>query len=79
MINLKTARALGLTVPLPLLSPRRRGYRMRRRAFIVGLGGRRRGRWWRGGNNPVIPTVGFLSVRSSSEFANDAATPFARA
>ena len=39
VINLKAAKALGLTVPLAMLAPRRRGDRMRRREFIAGLGG----------------------------------------
>ena len=39
IINLKTARALGLTVPLPLIAPRRRGDRVRRREFLTGLSG----------------------------------------
>jgi len=42
LINLKTARALGLTVPLPLLALAERGYRMRfpmrRRDFVSLLG-----------------------------------------
>ena len=40
VVNLKVAKALGLTVPLTLLAPRRRGDRMiRRREFITLLGG----------------------------------------
>ena len=46
---------------------------MRRRAFIVGLGGAAAWPLVARGQQPVIPTVGFLSVRSSSESANDAA------
>ena len=38
-INLKTAKALGLTVPLIAAAARRRGDRVRRREFIAGLGG----------------------------------------
>ena len=40
-INLKTAKALGLTVPPSATRPRRRGDRMKRREFIAGS--RRRG------------------------------------
>ena len=39
VINLKTAKALGITVPSALHRPRRRGDRMRRREFITLLGG----------------------------------------
>ena len=42
IINLKTAKALGLTVPLAAACPRRRGDRMRRREFISCLAARRR-------------------------------------
>ena len=39
MINLKTPRAMGLTVPLQSARPRRRGDRVKRREFITLLGG----------------------------------------
>ena len=39
VINLKTAKALGLEVPADAARPRRRGDRMRRREFITLLGG----------------------------------------
>ena len=49
VVNLITAKALGLTVPAIAPRPRRRGDRVRRREFIAGLGGAAaRGRWWRG-------------------------------
>jgi putative ABC transport system substrate-binding protein len=37
VINLKTAKTLGLEVPLSLLTPRQRADRMRRREFLAGL------------------------------------------
>ena len=37
VINLKTAKELGLNVPATLTRPRRRGHRMNRRVFIVVL------------------------------------------
>ena len=42
VINLKTAKALGLTVPADAARPRRRGDRMRRREFITLSAARRR-------------------------------------
>ena len=39
VVNLKTAKALGLTVPDNAARPRRRGDRMRRREFITLIGG----------------------------------------
>ena len=39
VINLKTAKALGMTVPPVVARPRRRCHRMRRRCFMGAFGG----------------------------------------
>ena len=39
VVNLKTAKAIGLSIPRIFSAARRRGHRMRRREFIAALGG----------------------------------------
>ena len=70
VINLKTAKTLGLALSPTLICPRRRGDRMKRREFITLLSGAARcGRWWRGRSQLYRLSASLIALMDRARFA----------